>query len=773
VLSAFNLFLGRLATSAQRVANEQLERKVEERTSELVVAREVAEAATQARSDFLANMSHEIRTPMNAIIGMSRLALDGNLDDRHRGYISRVNSSAESLLGIINDILDFSKIEAGKLTVEHIPFQLEEVLENIAGVLGLRVEEKGLELLFRIDDDVPTALIGDPLRLQQILLNLGTNAVKFTDHGEVVVSARRLQTDGERVQIEFAVSDTGIGMSAAQQQLLFQPFMQADSSTTRRYGGTGLGLAISRRLTELMQGEVSAQSEEGKGSTFRFTAWFGIGAIQEEAATKGDSRLLESLRVLVVDDNATARDILTHMLTRAGMTADQAADGDTALRMLDDGPPYDLVMLDWRMPGRDGLDVARQIRLRPSPPAIVMVTAFGREDLRDAADGLNISGYLSKPVTASTLLDTVLDSLGIGTGRRVRRSRSEEAQQRRIADLGGARVLLVEDNAINAELAMELLISHGIHVELAVNGREAVDRVMAEPFDGVLMDCQMPVMDGYEATREIRRDPRFATLPIIAMTANAMAADRELAVQAGMNDHISKPINVGRMFATMARWITPANPQAVPMPARPAADVAGFGSLPGIDVAAGLATANHDAALYRRLLDRMRGMCETFVADFDTARAQDAAAASRAAHSLKGVAGNIGAFHLHELAGRLEQAVKAGQPAEIDQHLREVSDAIRLIVVGLKAMTPAPSTSATSAATTPAASSDEIRPLIVRLRKLIEDSDGAAPDVIRRLRAMVAGPSVPLLDAVAQHITNYDFDSALAAMPALEASIPE
>ncbi|MGE0433360.1 MAG: transporter substrate-binding domain-containing protein [Planctomycetota bacterium] len=780
--TSFNLYLGRKATGALREANEDLEQKVQDRTAELVVAREVAEAATQARSEFLANMSHEIRTPMNAIIGMSRLALDTGLDDRQRHYVSRVNRSAESLLGIINDILDFSKIEAGKLSIEQIDFRLDEVLENLATLLSLRAEEQGIELLFRIDENVPTALVGDPLRLGQILANLGTNAVKFTHEGNVVVGVRLIETRGDKVKLGFRVSDTGIGMTREQQERLFKAFTQADSSTTRKYGGTGLGLVICRRLTGMMGGDIRVESEEGKGSSFDFTVWLGVGDSAETAgARRMDAHQLEALRVLVVDDNLTAREILSEMLRGFGMQVSVAPDGNAAIRMVNDATdPFELVMLDWRMPGRDGVDVARELQHHESRPALVMVTAFGREEAREAAEGINIAGFVTKPVTASTLLDTVLGSLGLEVSRRTRIHGRKDLLQRNVARLRGAHVLLVEDNEVNRELAVELLTSHGVRVDVAVNGREAVDRVQAVAFDGVLMDCQMPVMDGYEATRAIRQLPGFDQLPILAMTANVMSTDRERAGQAGMNDHIGKPIHVAQMFSTMARWITPRNPLPeasgdgnAPAPGRNDHDAIAIGSLPGIDVAAGLATSNGSVALFRRLLDRMRDTCAGFVAEFRAAT--DDETRVRVAHTLKGVAGNIGARDLQQAAAGLEQAClhnNAAEHATIDARLAEVSAALQIVLDGLRES--APASSAAPARSDSAAPLDvaAIRPLLDRLRQLLTEDDLEANAVIAELEPMLpADPAAGHLKEVASQLRNYDFPAALDAFGHLDASI--
>lgn len=536
-----------------------------------------AEAASRAKSEFVANMSHEIRTPLNAVLGLLQLMERTGLDARQRDYVHKAEGAARALLAILNDILDFSKVESGKLELDDTPFRLDELLRNLSVVLSSTLQHKAVEVLFQLDPAVPRALRGDGHRLQQVLLNLAGNAIKFTQRGEVVIRLKLLDSTSDSVRIEFSVRDTGIGIAADRLAAIFEGFTQAESSTTRRFGGTGLGLAISRRLVRLMGSELQVQSTPGQGSHFHFTVDFRrdaeTSAFERVVAAENDQHA--ALRVLIVDDNATAREVLAAMVTSFGWQAETATSGAEAIQRMEAataaGHSFDILCVDWIMPGMDGWETIQHIRARDAGhlPAILMITAHGRELIAErlGEESNPLDGFLIKPVTPSMLFDAVAQAT---RGASITVEGHAPANLPTEQPLAGLRLLVVEDNPLNQQVARELLSHAGAEIEVASDGEQGIAcvRRASLPYDAILMDIQMPKMDGYTATRVLRQEMQIAT-PIIAMTANALPTDREACLAAGMSDHIGKPINARELIALVLRYCRPAPiaPAAVPVSA--------------------------------------------------------------------------------------------------------------------------------------------------------------------------------------------------------------
>ena len=679
-----------------RNARDELEQNV----AELIVAKARADGATEAKSGFLANMSHEIRTPLNAVIGFSDLALRSDLNPKQQDFIEKIQSSGRLLLDLVNQVLDFSKIEAGKLELEEAEFDLGKVFQSISSVIATQAEEKGLELFFSIATDVPRRLIGDSTRLVQVLVNLTSNAVKFTEAGEVDVKVELEDQSDTRTKLRFSVSDTGIGLTQKEKAQLFEAFAQADGSVTRKYGGTGLGLTISRQIVELMGGEIDVDSEAGQGSTFWFTAVFGVSE-GDAQSDRRNTEYISDLRILVVDDAAGHRELLCQALSTFPVEVEAVGSGQEALDALqqarvDGREPFDLVLLDWKMPNMDGIETANRIRQDHLEqqvsgqiiPTVIMVTAHDRRDISEQAQAAGISAFLLKPVTSTMLYETISNVL---TRDELSAQPAQVGQDAAVAwddALAGIRVLLVEDNEINRQVAVEMLRGAGANVTVAANGREAVQMVGASdsPFDTVLMDLQMPEMDGLEATRIIRKNHSADDTPIIAMTAHALSEERDNCAAAGMNDYLAKPVTSDSLVAMVAKWSARAadSPSGGGKGDSMSIDTAVVvmpDELPGIDVKAALAKFKVKPGLLARLMAKFHDRYTGLLAQLRAAlAAEDLPAAEVLVHSLRGSAGYIGAEALTEMAGRLEITLRDGGTTDLDALVSEFEQELGVVL---------------------------------------------------------------------------------------------
>ncbi|MBF0357524.1 MAG: response regulator [Magnetococcales bacterium] len=740
----------------------------------------VAESAGRAKSEFIANTSHEIRTPMNAILGFTELALKMDLSPKLRDYQEKVKNASHTLMGLLDDVLDFSKIEAGRLELDPVPFEINDLFDRLSDLFSIQTADKNIELILSIPASFNLTLIGDSQRLEQVLINLIRNAIKFTDQGSIIVNAEPKETKPGRLEIFFSVKDSGIGIDPDRLPMLFDPFVQADGSTTRKYGGTGLGLTICKRLVDLMHGEISAKSTPGEGSTFYFNVPFESRPGAEEVLDQVPEHMKGS-RVLIVDDNKITRDILTNLVESFAMVPSSVESGEAALSEWmgnsANKQPFGLILMDWRMSGIDGITASKEILKAARSkgdgsdvlePKIIMLTAFGDDATRQLALDSGVSAFMSKPITRSHLINAIRDVAGerpVG-GDNYAKILAEELET--TEKISGASILLVEDNPINQQVAQELLERVGLLVELANNGQQALDKLAEKSYDAILMDVQMPVMDGMEATKHIRRQPQHNNTPIIAMTAHAMAEDKRKCLQAGMDEHLTKPIRPERLYGVLAHWlgdVKPAKPLAIEC-----SDTTELPEIAGLDIADGLERVVGNRRLYRKLLIRFREDNANDVEKVSNAlSAGDYATAASLVHGIKGVSSNIGAKTLHLKAEVLEKTIKDHAEKMINEAFAAFSIAHSSLIAAMEVLAPSEELAVKKLVTTDATAEDDedvekekVAALLEQLIELLQENSVETDTLLEGLsQELITSKAVYNMNKMLAKLEQYQFDEAI------------